>query len=168
MSPNQQLALHADEREGRQRRDEIESWAREILGAVAAPVVVVDADLRVRTANQAFFQTFRVSPEEIAGHQFWQPREGTWDLLKLRTFLERLLAGNAGSSDFEVEQDFPRIGRRAMRFKVRSMPTAGAPASMLLVCVEDITEGRRMQEQIRKYRQQLQRLITKWAVDRRS
>jgi two-component system CheB/CheR fusion protein len=40
------------------------AYAEAIVATVREPLVVLDGDLRVRTANRSFYATFRVTPEE--------------------------------------------------------------------------------------------------------
>ena len=167
MSGDQQLALHANQQQERPRQDEAVRRAREILAAVAAPVVVVDSHWRLRTANREFFRTFRLPAGDTAGSEFCDRRRETGELLRVRLCFERILAENTGSSDFEVEQEFPGIGRRAIRFRIRPMSTAETAAPIRLVCVEDITDRRRMQKQVNRCRRQLQRLASGWLPDQR-
>src|SRR5213082_2993157 len=42
----------------------IETYAQNIVDTVREPLLILDATLRVRSGNKAFYQTFQVSPEE--------------------------------------------------------------------------------------------------------
>src|SRR5437762_5073735 len=75
---------------------------------------MLDAALRVRSANRAFYQTFQVSPEETEGRLIYELGNGQWDIPALRTLLEDIIPQSSVFNDYELEHDFPTIGRRVM------------------------------------------------------
>src|SRR5688572_25080052 len=44
--------------------EDIQSFAQNIVDTVREPLLILDVDLRVRSANRAFYQTFKVSPDD--------------------------------------------------------------------------------------------------------
>src|SRR6185312_15879589 len=89
-------------------------FAMSIVETVRQPLLVLDMELRIRMANRAFYQAFRVSPIEAEGQDIYSLSRGTWDLPGLREALTGLLHGNNSFGDFEVEQDFAAVGRRSL------------------------------------------------------
>ncbi|MGM0540687.1 MAG: PAS domain-containing protein, partial [Thermodesulfobacteriota bacterium] len=85
-----------------------------ILGSIREPVIVLDQDLKVVTANNAFFNTFDVSPDETEGILIYELGNRQWDIPGLRELLEDILPQNSSFHDFEVEHDFETIGRKIM------------------------------------------------------
>ena len=65
-----------------------------------------------------------------------------WNITALRLLLSRIVPASEVMEDFEVEQEFSRIGRRTMLLNARQVldQTQGAP--MILLAFEDITERR--------------------------
>ena len=47
--------------------EDIQTYAQNIVDTVREPLLILDATLRVRSANRAFYQTFHVSPGETEG-----------------------------------------------------------------------------------------------------
>ena len=43
------------------QEEDLESYAQDIVDTVREPLLMLDTTLRVRSANRAFYQTFRVS-----------------------------------------------------------------------------------------------------------
>jgi PAS domain-containing protein len=60
--------------------EEIESYAQDIVDTVREPLLILDTSLRVRSANRAFYQTFRVSPEETENRLIYELGNGQWDI----------------------------------------------------------------------------------------
>ena len=63
-------------------------YTQSILRTVREPLLVLDADLRLRTANDAFYRTFQAKPEEAQGRLIFELGSGQWDIPALRKLLE--------------------------------------------------------------------------------
>src|SRR5262249_56263883 len=94
-------------------------YAENIVATVREPLLVLDADLQVRTANRAFYETFRVSPKETEGCFLFDLGNGQWNVPQLRTLLTDILPQNTTVEDFEIQHTFPSIGHRVMRLNAR-------------------------------------------------
>ena len=67
-------------------------------------LLVLDATLKVRAANQAFYSMFRLAPEECVGRKVYELGGRAWDE-KLRPMLETVLSGEPQSDHFELIHD---------------------------------------------------------------
>src|SRR4028119_120546 len=94
--------------------EDIQNFAQNIVDTVREPLLILDTALRVRSANRAFYQTFEVSPEETEDHLIYELGNGQWDIPALRTLLEDIVPQSSVFNDFELEHDFPSIGRKVM------------------------------------------------------
>src|SRR5476649_1973177 len=92
--------------------EDIQNYAQNIVDTVREPLLILDKTLRVRSANRAFYQTFHVSPEETEGRLIYELGNGQWDIPDLRTLLEDIAPKSSFFDDFQLEHDFPGIGRR--------------------------------------------------------
>ena len=124
---------------------EIESYAQNIVDTVREPLLMLDPTLRVRSANRAFYQTFHVSPEDTEGHLIYELGNGQWDIPALRTLLEDIIPRSSVFNDYELEHDFPSIGRRVMLLNAREL-RAGNHTELLVLALEDVTERRRVRD----------------------
>src|SRR5438132_9039888 len=97
--------LKRSEREIASARD----YAEAILRKARYPLVVLTAELRVHTANAAFYKTFKVLPGETNGRLIYEVGNGQWNIPKLRDFLEDILPRNSFFDDFEVTHNFESI-----------------------------------------------------------
>ncbi len=57
----------AERKRAEQEAQEARSYAESIIETVREPLIVLDAHLRVETANRAFYKVFKVSPEDAKG-----------------------------------------------------------------------------------------------------
>ena len=126
------------------KRDD--DYAASIVETVRQPLVVLDADLRVRSANRSFYQTFQVVPEESEGKLLYELGEREWDVPQLRELLERILPQRYEIRDYELDQRFPSIGRRTMLLNARRLRQRGDQSPLILLAMEDITDRKRADE----------------------
>jgi len=125
----------------------IESYAQDIVDTVRKPLLILDPGLRVRSANRAFYDTFAVSAPDTENRLIYELGNGQWDVPALRTLLEEIIPRSSVFSDFELERDFPAIGRRVMLLNARKLK-AGDHDELLVLALEDVTERRRVEQEV--------------------
>ena len=111
-----------------------------ILGSIREPLVVLDPNLKVVTANDAFYRTFDVSPDETKDVLIYELGSRQWNIPKLRELLEEILPQNTSFHDFEVEHDFETIGRKIMHLNARRVHGEDNQTQWILLAIEDVTE----------------------------
>ena len=117
-------------------------FAEAVVATVREPLLVLDAGLRVRTANQAFCGLFQMESRDVVGHHIYEIGGRRWDIPKLRELLENILPKQTVMMDFELEQTYPGIGMRTMLLDAREI-RQGDSERMILLAVNDITAARR-------------------------
>ena len=116
--------------------------ASEIVETIPSALIILDRNLNITSANRAFYQTFRTSPGETEGSQIYELGNRQWDIPALRTLLESVIPHRASVEGFEVEHDFPTIGRRTMLVNARKIFSPGAHDGSILLAIEDVSEER--------------------------
>jgi two-component system CheB/CheR fusion protein len=129
-------ALKSTQKEIAAARD----YAEAIIGTVRDPLLVLDGDLRVVSANPAFYAMFQIRPADIEGRPFLEIENRQWDTPKLRELLETMLPEQGEVVDFEVEHDFPKLGKRIVLVNARRIAGGGGRSDLILIAKEDITE----------------------------
>jgi len=124
---------------------EAQKYAESIVETIREPLVVLTADLRVTSANRSFYQTFKVMPEETEGQFIYNIGNRQWDIPALREFLEEIIPKNSHFNDFEVDHEFPVIGRKKMLLNARRIHREGKSTGMILLAIDDITERKKME-----------------------
>ncbi len=129
--------------------EDIQNYAQNIVDTVREPLLILDATLRVQSANRAFYQTFHVSPAETEGRLIYELGNGQWDIPDLRTLLEDIVPKSSVFDDFELDHTFPVIGRRVMLLNARKLQ-AGHHGELLVLAMEDVTARKRAEEELLK------------------
>ncbi|MDP9121833.1 MAG: ATP-binding protein, partial [Acidobacteriota bacterium] len=111
-----------------------------ILRTLREPLLVLDSDLRVEVANQAYYDFFRTGPEETEGRRLHELGNGRWDLPALRSALGEVLFKDASFGELRVEHDLPEIGRRVMVLGARRLQYGDHAGVKVLLGIADRTE----------------------------
>ncbi len=140
---NEELLIINQELKQRQAQlQEARAFAEAVVETIREPLLVLDADLRVQSANQAFYQFFQVDPGDTEQHLLFDLDHGHWDIPALRTLLEELLPTNHAFADYEVENAFPRIGRKTILLnacRIDHVP-------LILLAMEDNTDRKQAEK----------------------
>ena len=110
-------------------------YAEAIVNTVREPLLVLDSDLRVLSANRSFYQTFRLSPEQTVSRALYELNDGELDVPRLRALLGVILPDRGGLDDFEIEHDFATIGRRVMLLNARILARGGDRPDLILLAM---------------------------------
>ena len=127
----QSQAIQSTERELKQALD----YAEAIIQTVP-PLLVLDANLRVRMANESFCNCFKISSGETVGRLVYELGNGQWNIPTLRDFLEEILPRHSSFKDFMVTHEFEAIGRRTILLSGHQVDNL----QRILLFIDDITE----------------------------
>ncbi|MEW6003035.1 MAG: ATP-binding protein [Nitrospirota bacterium] len=132
-------------------------YAESIVQTVREPLVVLDVDLKVLLANRSFYNTFKVTPDETLGNLIFDLGDRQWNIPWLRTLLKDILPKNTKFDNFEVEHNFPIIGHKIMLLNARRIYRRDIGTQMVLLAIEDITERKRSEKELKKLSEELVR-----------
>ncbi len=143
-STNEELTTINDELQNRNiELKETRDYAEGIVETVHEPLIILNQDLRVRTANKMFYDTFQVIPETTEGNFIYELGNKQWDIPRLRKLLNEILPKKNAFQDFEVTHNFPSIGQKIMLLNARRLIQEESKKSMILLAIEDITDWKR-------------------------
>jgi PAS domain S-box-containing protein len=139
------------------RDDRALDYFQNIVETVREPLVILDSDLRVTGASRSFYRAFSVTKEETEGRLIYELGDRQWDIPALRTLLEEILPERTQFDGFEVEHEFPRVGRRVILLNARRIISEERNATTILLAIEDITDRKRIEEKLKVYADKLER-----------
>jgi two-component system CheB/CheR fusion protein len=113
--------------------------ADSVMQTVREPLLVLDAGLRVKVANRAFYQTFKCLPGSVEQQRIFELDDGQWQNPALRQLLEKVLSVNESFQDFLLEHTFPRLGMRKFLLNARRLIREPQEKALILLVMEDIT-----------------------------
>ena len=114
-----------------------QGFAASIVQTVREPLLVLDDQLRVVSANQSFYRIFQVTPREVEQQLLYHLCHGAWNIPDLRRLLEEILPKSTSFQDFVVDAMFPHIGPKVLVLNGRRLEQeAGQPGRILLAMEE--------------------------------
>ncbi|KPV39460.1 chemotaxis protein CheR [Thiohalorhabdus denitrificans] len=110
-----------------------EAYFRAIVQTVREPLLVLDPELRVQSANDGFYRVFGLRPQEVEGRHLFEMGGGQWDHPELRALLEEVLPTDESFQDFELTADFGDQGPERVWLNGRQLQRdTGEPELILL------------------------------------
>ena len=114
-----------------------------IVTTMTQPLLVLDDRLRIELANPAFLERFEMTLEATVGRQLHELGNGSWNLPELRRLLEEVLSRERAVTDYRVELEWERTGRKIMLVNGNRIAQDRGPDRILLA-ITDITERERL------------------------
>jgi signal transduction histidine kinase len=135
----------------------LELFRTMIFDTIREPLVVLDTNLMILSANEAFYKRFFVNPKDTRNKLLFQIGNFQWDIPALRTLLERILPEKETIEDYEVSHEFPTIGRRTFLLNARQIHGAiFKNVPLILLVFDDITEKKSITDAIIRLNDELQ------------
>jgi two-component system, chemotaxis family, CheB/CheR fusion protein len=110
-----------------------------IMAELREPVVIMDERFIIFAVNQSFYRVFKTTPQKTLERQLFELDNRQWNIPELRQFLEDIIPLDKHFEDYEVEAEFPRLGRRKMSLNGRRVEAGGEYPPMILLRFRDIT-----------------------------
>lgn len=117
-----------------------EAFLSSIIQTVRESLLVLDAEYKVLSANSHFINSFKVTQEDTVGKVLFELGNHQWDIEALKILLTKILPTNNPVIDFEVEHDFPYIGKKIMLVNAYRIEFEGQYKDRILIAIEDITD----------------------------
>jgi PAS domain S-box-containing protein len=124
---------------------ENEEYLKSIIQTVRESLIVLDPDFRVLSVNEHFLKTFKVTAKETEGKLIFNLGNGQWNIPKFVELLNTVLPTSNPVEDFEVEHEFPHIGKKLMLVNAHRIELEGQYKDRILIAIEDITDRREIE-----------------------
>jgi two-component system CheB/CheR fusion protein len=139
--------------------NEAYEYSEAITATIHDPMLILDKNLRVKSANKAFYKTFEVKEAETEGMLVYDLGNGQWNIARLREFLEDIILKNTYIRDFEVSHNFPRIGEKIMLLNANRIIQKTHREQLILLVISDVTEQATAQKRIAESEKRFKELI---------
>ncbi|MFN2425660.1 MAG: CheR family methyltransferase [Candidatus Binatia bacterium] len=127
-------------KEARRAAEISRDYARSLVEAVSTALVVLDSDLRVVSANNAFFRIFTTPADKAEGRSLFDVCPALRAPMQLCS-VEESIQKHTEFSDIELTAEFGNVGRRILRLVGRRIAWVGGE-SMMLLGFDDMTDLR--------------------------
>ncbi len=140
-----------------------EGWTyiKTVVDVIREPVLILDKDLRIMAANEPFYQTFQVKPDDVEKKIVYELGNGQWNIPALKKLLEDILPESTFFKGFEVNHYFPVIGQKIMVLNARQIHFKNDTAlelfpPIIMLAIEDITEMMGVAEMLAQHTNQFE------------
>lgn len=127
---------------------DIKQYATAIVETMRGSLLVLDCHFHVLLANPGFYKIFKARRKETENRLLWEVQNGEWNIPQLRELLEQDLPKKKNVVDYELEHDFPSIGRKTMLLNAHQLYRTEIGSPKILLVIEDITERKIWEEQL--------------------
>jgi PAS domain S-box-containing protein len=144
------------------------SYSEAAFNAIRECLLVLDGDMHIRMANRAFYETFRLTPEETIDKSIWRLAGGQWNISRLRFLLENVQSSIQEFKNFELDHQFKTIGKRTLLLNAHRIKSGNE--DLVLLTIEDTTDRKRIAEELRDSEERFRQLAENieavfWIVD---
>ena len=130
-------------------------YAESIVTTIHEPLIVLDTNLRVKSANKAFYKHFQLTEQETEGELLYVLGNGQWNISALR----RKLENERKFENLEITHHFKDFGERILLLNANQMLKADSTVQLILLVIEDITEKRKMEISQKEFNEKLETLV---------
>ena len=124
--------------------EELYTYYEGIISTVHEPVLILDRNIRVKSANSSFCKMFKVTEDDLLGVSIYKINNAEWNIPALRELLEDIIPKNNRFQDFEVEQTFEQIGLKTLLLNAHRIEQKNQNEDLIVLTIADITEAKRL------------------------
>ncbi|MGA0608583.1 sensor histidine kinase [Phenylobacterium sp. VNQ135] len=118
------------------------SLALAMVAASAAPLLLIDGDLKIVAASNSFCRAFGIEADQASGHALTELGAGEWRIPQLQMLLEATAEGVAAIDSYEMDLRRPHQADRRLVINVQKLAYGDSDKLRLLVAIADVTDAR--------------------------
>ncbi len=108
--------------------------------AIHEPMLVIDRNFKIKTANNKFYNKFKITSEEAETKFLFDLSDGAWNIPRLREFITNLCPEKNKLNKIEIVHDFPDLGTKVLLINAECILLKNSHEFLILLFIEDITE----------------------------
>ena len=114
------------------------NYSNDIINTIREPLIVLDPQLNVVSANKSFFKTFKLTKTETEGKKIYKIGQESWNINSLKNLLEEILPKNKEMKDYELEYTNPDVGHKKMLLNARRIYRGDIKTELILLAMEEV------------------------------
>ena len=142
---------------GKKELEKEERLSGNIITTIPDSLLVLDSDLRIKSANRTFYDTFQMKPEKVIGGSIGEILKDKEE--KLNSELKKLFGTALTLNNFELPYQIQGQGERIFNVRARGIFISPEEGAGELVVIQDITERKKAEEGIRRLNEDLEQKV---------
>jgi two-component system, chemotaxis family, CheB/CheR fusion protein len=114
------------------------NYAEDIINTIREPLIVLNQQLEVVSANKSFYKTFNLKKSLVEGEKLYKIGDEIWNIPSLRNLLEDVLQKENEMDNYEFEHNFPKLGHKKMVLNARRIYRGDIGTELILLAMEEI------------------------------
>ena len=119
-------------------------YSEAIIATVHEPMLILNKDFHIKSANKSFYKKFHTKKEETEGRFLFEVGNRQWNIPKLRELLTNVLGKNSSFDNFEVTHTFQGIGEKIIVLNAHLIIQKMHSDQLILLAISDVTEIRKL------------------------
>jgi len=111
--------------------------AESVVDTIDDPLLVMDGEFKVISANRSFYHFFQVAVADTVGRKVYDLGNNQWNIPALRELLEIILPRDQAVMGFLVEHNFPVIGHQKIQLNARRIVGKSSELSLILLTMKN-------------------------------
>ena len=146
-SGNEELNIVNQELQDRNELvNQTRKFSETIISTLHEPLLVLDINYRIKSANHSFYKSFHLTEDDILGKGLFELQDG-WDVTSLRKQLGNIYKEKEKMIETEINFTFPVIGERIICFNIQPIKRESGE-QLILLALDDITERKKAEQQL--------------------
>ncbi|MCD6013097.1 MAG: domain S-box protein [Flavipsychrobacter sp.] len=125
---------------------ESNNFSEAIINTLHEPLLILNNNLEVKSANKAFYKVFNVHKDGTEGISVFELANKQWNIAELHDLLEKILLKNTSFYNFKVTHLFPGVGEKVLLLNASRIEQKSHGEQLILLAIDDITELTHTQE----------------------
>ena len=113
-------------------------FAEATLAVLHEPLLVLDKNFLIKSANASFYKTFQLTEDETLGKNLFQLQDNGWEITGLRKELVKIHKEKEKMIEVEIDFSFPVVGERTICFNIQPINRESGE-QLILLALNDIT-----------------------------
>lgn len=131
-------------------------FAETTISILHEPLLVLDKNFIIKSANQSFYTTFQLTEDQTLGKILFELQNDGWNIPGLRRELEEIQKEKEKVIEVEITFMFPGIGDKTICFNIQPIDNENGE-QLILLALDDITFRKNAEQVLAITRRQLER-----------
>ncbi len=123
-------------------------FSEAIIATIHEPMLVLDKNFAVKSANKSFYEKFLFKKQDTEGISLFDLGDKQWNIVELKTALKNIISHNSSLSKFHLTHTFKGIGEKHLLLNGNLILQKISSEQLILLAIEDITEQKRIENNL--------------------